>query len=204
MSFERSRSARGSNPLSLHADKLSIAIRIRFHDALPLRVVAHPAIGAAASKGRVERGLAEAHAFVPFPFVDAAVAIGVFLGAHQHLAAEILVAIRTPIAHSRARHLHLTIWSRSRARPGVFHAVTKTRRSDQRQRRALIEVLPTIDASVVIGVGFASQRPVAVQIRPLIDAAITVLIRTQLHEAAGEVVVVRYRASRPGSGLATQ
>lgn len=61
-----------------------------------------------------------------------------------------------------------------------------------------VEVLPAIDAAVGIRVGLAAQRPVAVEIGPLIGAAITILVGTQLDEPAGEIVVTRLGPLRGG------
>src|ERR1041385_1058868 len=110
----------------------------------------------------VDEQLAKLAAGELLPLVDAAIAIGVLLGADEDAVVVELVAVGNAVAPRRDVDAHLR---RVLSDPDVFDAVRGTGAADAIELAIRPVVLPAVDDPVAVAVGFDAHRAAVLQIR---------------------------------------
>ena len=171
--------------------KMTVADRIHFQPRAAVGAVDQPAIGRAAVR-LIERHRREDRTVIGFPLVDPAVAVGVFLGAHQ----DVLLVVLETVHFAVATRGHVDADNRavrSGIRPRVFLAVVRPGEADLLELLIGPVVLPAIDFAVFVLVDLDPEDAGAVHVAHRVDLAVAVRVVFQNLKAAGDLVVDRFK-----------
>src|SRR6185312_5942518 len=127
-------------------------------------------------------------ALIRFPFVEPAVAVAVFFGAHERAFLIVFDAIDPAVPFRRDLDA-LDRAGRIEIRPRIFDAVLRAGEADFFQTTVGAVVLPAIDLAVLVPVDFDAQDPRAVHVAECVEPAVAIGVVAQQFQAAGLLVI---------------
>src|SRR5258705_5438040 len=163
-------------------------------------LVYEPCVRAARRARRVDEKLSQLAAVEALPLIDAAVAVGVLLGAHERALVVEFVAVGHAVAARGDVHAHLVA---ALDDPRVFDAVRFAGGAKPIELAVGAVVLPAIDDAVAVAVRFDADGPAVLEIRTHVDAAVAIGVVIEPPDRAGRIINRRHavtcaRAERDG------
>src|SRR5438874_11043550 len=147
--------------------------------------VDEPRVGTAGRARGIDEKLAELAAIEPLPLIDAAVAIGVLLGAHEDALVVELVAVRHAVAPRCDVHAHLVGGLHD---PGIFDTVRLARRAEPIELAVGAVVLPAVDDTVAVAVSFDAHGAAVLEIGAHVDMAVTIRVVLEAPDRSGRII----------------
>ena len=152
-----------------------------------VRGIREPPTGPAAVH-RVEGHGCEPASLIRLPFVDGAVAVGVFFGARGEIGLIELGSRDAAIPSGRDGDTG-NFSVRTHVRPRVLHAIVGPRQADPFQLPRRIVVLPALDLPVLVLVDLDPEHPRPVHVADGVDLAVAVRVVLELPQAPGVRIV---------------